>query len=78
MLAPRSSNTLFIVVCPMIQEMVGLPGFLYFTGMGPVVSLMFDARKTFFETFVFSSLYTYLLEILHMMGPVVWHQEGAH
>ena len=54
MLAPRSSNALFIVVYPMIQEMVGLSGSLYFTGMGLVSnSLMFDARKTFFGTFVF-------------------------
>ena len=54
MLAPRSSKALFIVVCPMIQEMVGLPGSLYFTGMGPVSnSLVFNARKTFFGIFVF-------------------------
>ena len=53
MLAPRSSNALFIVVCPMIQEMVGLSGSLYFIGMGPVSnSLIFNARKTFFGTFI--------------------------
>ena len=53
-LAPKSSNALLIVVYPMIQEMVGLPGSLYFTGIGPVSnSLMFKGRKTFFRTFSF-------------------------
>ena len=79
MLAPTSSNALFIVVCPMIQEMVGLPGSLYFTWMGPVNnSLILDARKTFLETFVFFSWYTCLIEIWHMMKLVEWHHEEAH
>ena len=74
-LAPRYSSVQFIVVCPIMHEMVGLPGSLYFTGMGPVnKSLMLDARKTFLGTFVF----LFFLKILHMKGLVVWHQEGAH
>ena len=53
-LAPRSNNAQFIMVCPMMHEMVGLPGSLYFTGMGSVNnSLILDARKTFFGIFVF-------------------------
>jgi len=37
-----------------MHEMVGLPGSLYFTWMGPVNnSLILDARKTFLETFIF-------------------------
>jgi len=53
-LAPRSNNAQFIMVCPMMHEMVGLPGSLYFTGMGPINnSLMLDARNTSLGTFVF-------------------------
>ena len=64
-LPPRSSKALFVVVCPMIREMVRLPGFLYFTGMGPVSnSLMFDVRKTFFGTFIF----LFLLLKVHLEG----------
>ena len=79
MLAPRLSSARFIIVCPMIHEMVGLPGSLYFTGMGPLNnSLMLDARKTFLETFVFIFLVHISFKILHMKGLVVWHQEEAH
>jgi len=43
-----------MVVCPIIHEMVGHLGSLYFTRMGSDDnSLMFDARKTFLGTFVF-------------------------
>jgi len=53
-LAPKSSRARLMVVCPMIHEMVGYPGSLYFTGIGPDSnSLMFDVRKTFLRTFVF-------------------------
>ena len=53
-LASRSSSARFMVVCPMIHEMVELLGSLYFTGMGSVNnSLILDVRKTFLEIFVF-------------------------
>ena len=79
MLAPRSSNALFIVVCPIIHEMVGHPGSLYFIGMGSDSnSMMLDARKPFWEHLFSFSWCTCLLETWHMLGLVEWHQEVAH
>ena len=43
-----------MVVCPIIHEIVGHLGSLYFTGIElDSNSLMFEARKTFLGIFVF-------------------------
>ena len=79
MLAPKSSKALLIVVCPMIQEIVGLPGSLYFTEIGPVSnSLMFEDRKTFLGTFAFLFLVHISFKNLAYDELVVLHQEEVH
>ena len=68
-----------MVVYPIIHEMVGHPGSLYFTRMGPDSnSLMFDARKTFLGIFVSFSWPTCLLKIWYMLGLAEWHHELAY
>ena len=52
--ALKSSSALLMVVCHMVQVMVGQPRSLYFIGIGPDnSSLMFVARKTILGTFIF-------------------------
>jgi len=78
-LAPKSSNALLMVFCSMIHAIVGHPGSLYLTGMGPNNnSLMFVARKTFLGHYFFFSWCTYLSKTSHKKALVVWHQEVEH
>jgi len=56
-LAPKSNSALLMLVCPIVQAMVGQLGSLYLTGMGSDNgSLMLIARKTFFGTLIFCYL----------------------
>ena len=77
MLAPRSSSAQFIVVCLMIHEIVGLPGSLYFTGMGQLTThlCLIQGRPSLGHLFFFSWR-TYLLRILHMMGLIYSIKKG--
>jgi len=63
----------------MVHAMIGHPGSLYFTGMGPDSnSLMFVARKTFLGMFIFLFLVHMSFKILHKMALVGLHQEMTH
>jgi len=54
LLAPRSRSARQISICPMVQEIMGHPGSLYFTRMGQDRnSLMLVAKNTFLGTFIF-------------------------
>ena len=60
-LTPRSRSALLISICPMVQEIVGHPGSLYFIEMGPDrILLILVAKNTFLGTFV-SLLRTHVL-----------------
>ena len=52
-LAPKSSKACLITVFPIVHEIVGQPGSLYFTGIEfDRISEIFAARKTFLGTYV--------------------------
>ena len=77
-LAPKSSNALLMVVCPMVHAMVENPGPLYLTRMGPDNnSLLFVSRKTFLGTLFFPWC-TCLSKILHLKALIACHQEMEH
>ena len=78
-LPPKSRSARLISACPIVQAMVGQPGFLYLIGIGPhSSSLMLVAKNIFLDTLVFLFLVHVSLRNLHRMGLVRWHQEVAH